>query len=99
MESLLGDTFNCGTTSAQLEFVLDRLRQKGEGYECYYYEAKDPILTKLNYHVVHAIVPKLVHLYLGEVNATLDAERLRTVPGLLGYKATAQINPWPHPFP
>lgn len=99
MESFLGEASKYQTATAQLGHVLDILRQKGEGYECYGYEVEDPILTKLNYHVARVIVPKFMHLYLWETNATLDAERLRTVPKLLGYKPAEKLNPWPHPFP
>lgn len=99
MPSFLGGAVAYETPAAKLGYVFEQLRKKGEGYECYWYEVKDPLLTKLNYHVVRTIVPKLMHLYLVEPNATLDAERLHTVPPLLGYKAAETLNPWPHPFP
>lgn len=99
VESFLGEAFNLRSVSARLEYVLDRLKAQGEGYECYCYEVGHPVLTKLNYHVVRAIVPKLMHLYLIESNATLGADRLRQTPAKLGHKPAEHLNPWPHPFP
>jgi ribosomal protein S12 methylthiotransferase accessory factor len=99
IKEVLGDAGAAQGSEEQLKFVLARLHAKGKGYECYAYEAKNPILKKLNYHAVHVIIPKLVNLHLFEPSATLDAPRLREVPALLGYKAAKELNPWPHPFP
>lgn len=82
-----------------LNRVHERLRSLGEGYEVCVYDAKHHLLEELGYYVVKVVVPQLVHLYLAENRATLDARRLREVPGKLGYRAAEKFNPWPHPFP
>lgn len=68
-------------------------------YEIYLYEVKDPVLSTLGFHVVRAIVPQLVPLYLREYAAPLGAPRLRSVPQKLRRAASAEPTPWPHPFP
>jgi ribosomal protein S12 methylthiotransferase accessory factor len=83
----------------RLPFVLEKLRNLGNGYEVYVYEVRDPILKQLGYHVVRTIVPQLFPLYLWEHAAPLDSKRLREVPRKLGYEIPGQMNPWPHPFP
>ncbi len=87
------------TIPERIARVQALLAELGTGYEIYIYEARDPVLTKLGYHVVKAIVPQLMPMYLIENLATLDAPRLRLVPGKLGYRATDTYNPLPHPFP
>lgn len=99
IESFLGERAGLESPQQCLSHVLAQLRRLGEGYECYRYVVKDPILTTLGYHVGRVIVPKLVPLYLTETSASLDAERLREVPAKLGFSAAADYNPWPHPFP
>jgi thiazole/oxazole-forming peptide maturase SagD family component len=87
------------TSSQHLSFIKERLRALGEGYEVYVHEAQDPILTKIGYHVVKVIVPRLINLYLWENNVTLAAERLEYVPKVLGYIPRDDLNPLPHFFP
>jgi ribosomal protein S12 methylthiotransferase accessory factor len=98
------DTFDKGhrhLTSAaqQLDHVLKQLQKMGPGYEVYLYEVKHRVLDTLGYHVVRAIVPQLIPIYLTESFATLDSKRLREVPEKLGYAPAKELNPWPHPFP
>ena len=99
IQSFLGERMSPVSPQERLTDVLEQLKRLGSGYECYRYEVKDTILTTLGYHVGRVIVPKLVGLYLTESIATLDAERLRTVPATLGFTAAEKYNPWPHPFP
>ncbi len=82
-----------------LAYVLTQLARMGEGYEVIVCDAQDPVLTNLGYHVVRAIVPQLVPLYLMEHTALLDSRRLREVPAKLGHVAATAYNPLPHPFP
>jgi len=84
---------------AQLRFVLDRLSERGIGYEPYIFEVKSRVLRDLGYHVVRAIVPQLIPLYLSEFCAPLKSRRLRDAPSRLGYRSAEHYNPWPHPFP
>ena len=82
-----------------LAFLLSHFHEMGEGYEVYAKASEHPVLDAVGYHAVHMIVPRLVSLYLVETSATLDAPRLREVPGKLGHRAAETYNPWPHPFP
>ncbi|MDD2657310.1 MAG: YcaO-like family protein [Candidatus Pacebacteria bacterium] len=72
---------------------------EGAGYPVYGYEVRDAVVQKLGYHVVKAIIPGLIPLYLQENLALLGAERLKTVPEKIGYRSAKELNPWPHPFP
>lgn len=83
----------------RLAYTLTQLRKLGQGYETYVYEVDHPVLKTLGYHVVRAIVPQLVPLYLLEHGPTLDSRRLREVPKKLGFTPSTTLNPWPHPFP
>ncbi len=98
-EGFIGDAVWHTTPQARLAYILDRMKTFGKGYEVYSYEVEHPVLKTLGYHVVRAIVPRLMHLYLNEHMATLAAPRLREVPVKLGYAAAQMLNPWPHPFP
>jgi ribosomal protein S12 methylthiotransferase accessory factor len=93
--------YTCGKTYAtkqeELEAVKRIFKDKGTGYELYCYRARHPVLTKLGYVITKVIVPKLVPLHLYEHLATLGAQRLQSVPAVLGY-TNATLNPWPHPF-
>ena len=83
----------------QINYILEKFRSLGRGYEAYCYEVRNPVLETLGYHVVKTIVPQLMPLYLVESLVTLDAPRLREVPKKLGLTAATEYNPWPHPFP
>ncbi len=87
------------SSSEQLAYVLQQLNRLGDGYEVYVYEAENPVLRTLGYHVVKTIVPALLPLYLKENMATLNAPRLRSVPEKIGFQAATALNPLPHPFP
>lgn len=86
-----------------LKHVLELLKQRGDGYDAYIYEARSPILKALGYHAVRTCIPKLIPLYLGENNATLDSDRLYEFAAL----NNKQYSPKelllghipPHPFP
>jgi ribosomal protein S12 methylthiotransferase accessory factor len=86
--------------SAKEEYVymLNVLREKGEGYELYCYTATHPVLKRIGYIVVKVIVPKLFPLYLREHMATLESERLRQAASRFGTDR-ARLNPLPHPYP
>jgi ribosomal protein S12 methylthiotransferase accessory factor len=87
------------TAMKQLAHIASDFATRGTGYRIYTYEAQDPVLSDLGYHVVRAIVPELIPLHLSEFAAPLNARRLREVPGKIGQKAAEKFNPWPHPFP
>ncbi len=87
------------TTERRIAFILDQFKKLGEGYEAYVYEVDNAILRSIGYHVVQVLVPRMMHLYLNETNATLAAPRLSSVPAKLGYIPRKGFNPWPHPFP
>lgn len=80
---------------------LSALSTHDDDYSIYYHEATNPVLRELGYHVVRAVVPPLVPLYLLEPAAPLDAKRLREVPKKLGRTplASSAYTPYPHPFP
>lgn len=99
IEDFIGSTPQNVSAQEQLEYSLKQCKQLGEGYEVYYYEARHEVLTRLGYHVVRVLIPRLVHLYLNEGFATLNASRLHDVPPKLGKKPASVLNPWPHPFP
>ena len=83
---------------AEYSHTLSLFKKKGKGYELYCYEAKHPVLRTLGYHVTKVLVPRLFPLYINESFATLDSERLQSMPTSLGY-SDVSLNPWPHPFP
>ena len=92
----LAQTFE--TPGEELASLLALFEAKGVGYEVYRYEVRHEVLETLGYHVVRVVVPKLFPIYLVEHFATLDSDRLRAAPALLGH-TTSTENPWPHPFP
>lgn len=85
---------------ASLQYIGEILRQKGNEYKIYYYQARHPILKKLGYYSVKVIVPAFIPLYLCEPDAPLGAKRLQEVPKILGL-GSPQTFPYrlPHPFP
>jgi ribosomal protein S12 methylthiotransferase accessory factor len=83
----------------RLEYLVKQLDALGKGYEVYLYEAEDPVLKDIGFHVVRTVVPQLTPMYLTEHAAPLASRRLREVPAKIGYKAAEAFNPWPHPFP
>lgn len=98
-QEFIGNAGLLDTAEKRLMHIVNECASRGKGYEIYTYEVKNSILKALGYHVVRAIVPELVPLYLIEFAAPLKARRLREVPGKLGYAAAEKFNPWPHPFP
>lgn len=99
LESFLSRVSSKSSPAQKLSHLMRILRNKGPGYEPYYYEANHPILKDLGYYSVRVIVPPLIHMYMRERNIPLGAKRLREVPALLGCRPTAELNTWPHPFP
>jgi len=98
-EEFIGSAATIDTKAKRLTYMLDELEKRGTGYELYTYDAQHPILDKLGYHVVRAIVPELIPLYLVEFAAPLNMRRIREVPAKIGREAAKEFNPWPHPFP
>lgn len=86
-------------SSDEYQYILEKFRTMGSGYEIYCYEVKKRILQEIGFYVVKVVIPQLVHLYLNEYFASTGAQRLRTVPEKLGYNQTKTLNPLPHPFP
>jgi ribosomal protein S12 methylthiotransferase accessory factor len=83
----------------RLAYLLKQFDALGKGYEVYLYEAEDPLLEEIGFHVVRVVVPQLIPMYLTEYAAPLASRRLREVPAKMGYEAAETLNPWPHPFP
>lgn len=87
------------TPEKELQDIVDFFVEKK--WPLYYYEVKNNLLKKLGYTVVHVIAPKLIPLFLNEMNAPLAHNRLHTdfpkelVQGI----DMNSINPVPHPFP
>jgi len=81
-----------------LAFLAAALRARGPNYEVFFYEAPHPLLRLAGYHVVRAIVPALLPLYMNEENAPLGASRLHEAATMIG-GSPAALNPLPHPFP
>lgn len=98
-EEFIGDAARLDTVQKRLGYIVDECEKRGNGYEIYTYEVQHPVLSSLGYHVMRAIVPQLIPLYLVEYAATLNAQRLKNVPEKIGYTAAKELNPWPHPFP
>lgn len=98
-QEFIGNAPQIDTVQKQLAHVTAECTAKGKGYEIYTYEVKNKILDTLGYHVVRAIVPELVPLYLVESTAPLKARRLHQVPPKIGYQTAKEFNRWPHPFP
>lgn len=98
-QEFIGNAPLTDTVEKRLAHIIDECAKRGAGYEIYTYEVKNPVLDTLGYHVVRAIVPQLIPLYLIEFAAPLKARRLKEVPEKIGYKAAEKFNPWPHPFP
>jgi len=98
-EAFAGDSWKYQTPEQQFTYLTERFRKMGEGYEIYVHEIESRVLKELGYHVVRAVVPRLVALHLRESMATLGASRLTSVPKVLGYTPIDTYNPWPHPFP
>ncbi len=82
----------------ELAFLIDHFKARGAGYEIYAHYFEHNVLRSLGYHVVKLVIPKLIPMYLNEHLVTLEAERLRAVPKVLGYVAP-EPNIYPHPFP
>jgi ribosomal protein S12 methylthiotransferase accessory factor len=87
------------TVAARLAYVQERLAALGEGYEVYTHEFEDSLLREIGFHVVRAIVPRIMGIYLFEQSGSLGAQRLSSVPPKLGLEIREDLNPWPHPFP
>lgn len=87
------------STAEELAHVHASLQRMGPGYEVYYYQPRHEILDMLGYVSVKVVIPQLVGLYLRETNVPLGLHRLRAMPEKLGFRATKEWNPWPHPFP
>lgn len=84
---------------AELMRVLDSLRTLGPGYEIYQYNTHHKALRDLGYFSVKIIIPKLISLYLYELNAPLGSDRIADVRKKFGWGELNSINPLPHPFP
>lgn len=87
------------TIENRLTYVHEQMHSLGHLYDVYLYEFKHRILDVCGFHVVRAIVPALVSMYLFENKAPLAAGRLTSVPEKLGWRVSGDFNPWPHPFP
>ena len=88
-----------GNSSRELDYVEGLFKSLGPYYDIYYYRAHHTILSKFNFTAVKVIVPKLVPMYLYELNIPVGANRLRSVLNKLGYTPIKVLNKVPHPFP
>lgn len=73
----------------ELDFVVKKIENLGEGYEVYYFLSDNPFLKKIGYYSAKAIVPNLLTLYLNEADIIKKSPRL----------ISQEINPLPHLFP
>lgn len=99
IEDIPNTSLGNATTKVQLAFLLQEFGARGAGYEPLITEVHDPLLHEIGFHVVRALVPALVPLYLAEHRAPLQSARLKKVPATIGHAAAQTFNPWPHPFP
>lgn len=83
----------------ELEAATKEVEGNGSGYEVYFFQAVNPILERLGFYSARVIVPQLVPLHLGEMNAALGSRRIKSVPEKINLKAADEINILPHPFP
>lgn len=87
------------SVAERLAYIQKMFAALGDRYDIYLHEFNDPLLDTVGYHVVQAIVPAIMAMYLTENMATLAAERLTSVPEKLGWKTLRTFRSWPHPFP
>ncbi len=99
VDAFMRDVGRYDTVARRLSYVQEQLASLGEGYEIYIYEFEDPLLREIGFHVVRAIIPRIMGIYLFEQSGSLAAERLTSVPPKLGLEIREDLNPWPHPFP
>ncbi len=84
--------------TGELAHVLSNFKSLGPNYDIFYYRSAHKLLREVGYESVHVIIPALLPLYMKEENATLGARRIREVSEKLGFTASDNINPLPHPF-
>lgn len=92
------DLPNFTSFEEEYQYTLGLFEAMGRGYEVYYHNVKDPVLDRVGYFVVRAIVPALIPFYLTESNAPLGSERLRLLFASKKKDVVQDINPWPHPL-
>lgn len=83
----------------ELEWAVKEVSKFGKGYEPFYYISSHPLLDELGYFSAKLIIPKLIPLYLNEINAPAGAKRISESIINMGLKPVEDINHWPHPFP
>ena len=91
------------TASRVLDRIVKAMHALGEGSNVYVFTPDSTALRKLGYHVARVIVPKLMSLYLNEILAPLDSDRLFEFAQRKGKtyspEALLKTTTPPHPFP
>ena len=81
-----------------LEQRVEQFAKKGKGYEIFYYETNNEIVSDVGFSSVKVIIPALLPLYLREEFAPLGAQRLQEFAQKNNCSSFVP-NPLPHPFP
>lgn len=80
--------FSFNSVREELDYVTRSVEALGKGYEVYAHFPVHKILGNIGFYSARVVVPKLIPLYLTEINIPLGSDRIQSVP-----------NQWPHPFP
>lgn len=86
-------------TLAHLKSFFVERGKKNPAYEVRYFEVKNKLLQKFDYHVVRVLCDALYPLYLREDFADPQHPRIKEFAQNMGYEKIAKENIWPHPFP
>jgi len=84
------------TVKDQIFKLKDALKEKG--YKIYYKDITSKYFKDIPFKVVKVVIPGMQPIYLNEKYPLLGGERMRQVPGELGYKIKGNLNIYPHPF-
>jgi len=99
LKELKKESPSFSSSEEELNYLIEKFKSMGQGYEIFYYQAGHKALDDLGYFSVKVIIPALVHFFIREIFAPLGAKRLKEVPKKLGFEAAKEWNPLPHPFP
>lgn len=91
------DCFTKGTDKKTIISSLVKIA-KEKSYEVAYVDMAPKRIRGLGMHLVSIIIPELQPMHSEESIPYLSGKRLKSVPELLGYKVSGEVNKIPHPF-
>lgn len=80
----------------QISILKNSLNSKG--YKIYYKDITSKYFKDIPLKIVKVIIPGMQPVYLDEKYPLKGGQRLKSVPGYLGYNTKRNINTYPHPF-